>query len=56
MVITTIGYWMVALPAAWVLGFPAEYGAVGVWIGYTLGIVLAAVALPWRNWSKTSRN
>jgi MATE family multidrug resistance protein len=56
MVITTIGYWMVALPAAWVLGFPAEYGAVGVWVGYTLGIVLAAVALPWRYWSKTSRN
>ena len=52
--ITLIAYWPLALPAAYLIGFVFDYGAPGVWVGYTLGIALAAVALPVRFWRKTA--
>jgi len=53
MALTLGGYWLVALPAAWWLAFPGGLGAPGIWLGYTIGVALAAVALPWRFWRKT---
>jgi len=52
-VITLIAYWPLALPMSYVLGFVLEMGAVGVWLGYTMGLVVAAVALPYRFWKLT---
>lgn len=52
-IITLAAYWPLALPASYLLGFTLDLGAVGVWIGYTLGLVVAAIALPWRFWSLT---
>ncbi|NOD77798.1 MULTISPECIES: MATE family efflux transporter [unclassified Ruegeria] len=52
-VITLTAYWPLALPASYALGFVFDYGAMGVWIGYTIGLVVAAVALPIRFWSLT---
>ena len=46
--ITLIAYWPLALPMSYLLGFVLEMGAVGVWLGYTLGLVVAALALPYR--------
>ena len=37
-----IGYWLVGFPAAWVLAFQAQLGAVGVWIGLSLGTLVYA--------------
>ena len=51
--ISLIAYWPIALPAGYVLGFVVELGAVGVWIGFCLGLSVAAVALPWRFWRLT---
>lgn len=51
--ITLVAYWPLALPAAYIIGFGFDQGAAGVWLGYTLGITVAAVALPWRFWRKT---
>jgi MATE family multidrug resistance protein len=31
------GYWLVGFPSAWVLAFHAGLGAVGVWIGLSVG-------------------
>ena len=53
-VITLLAYWPLALPAAFVLGFVLDFGAVGVWAGYTLGLVVAAIVLPWRFWRLTA--
>jgi len=47
-VITLAAYWPLALPAGYLLGFGLDLGAVGVWLGYTLGLAVAAIALPWR--------
>ncbi|WP_108814340.1 MATE family efflux transporter [Loktanella sp. Alg231-35] len=52
-VITLAAYWPLALPASYLLGFVLDYQAVGVWLGYTLGLVVAAIALPWRFWALT---
>ncbi|WP_377193926.1 MATE family efflux transporter [Ruegeria meonggei] len=51
--ITLTAYWPLALPASYGLGFVLGYGAVGVWIGYLLGLLVAAVALPVRFWMLT---
>ncbi len=51
--ITLAAYWPLALPASYALGFVFGYGAIGVWLGYTLGLVVAAIALPWRFWALT---
>ncbi|MEX3014206.1 MATE family efflux transporter [Gymnodinialimonas hymeniacidonis] len=53
-VVTLIAYWPVALPTSYLLGFVLDYGAVGVWIGYMLGLAVAAIALPWRFWRLTA--
>ncbi|UWQ95185.1 MATE family efflux transporter [Rhodobacteraceae bacterium M385] len=53
-VITLIVYWPLALPCSYILGIGLGYGAMGIWLGYTLGLAVAAVALPWRFWRLTS--
>lgn len=52
--ITLIAYWPLALPAAYLIGFVWDHGALGVWIGYAIGIGVAAVALPVRFWRRTA--
>jgi MATE family, multidrug efflux pump len=42
LVFAAIGYWAVAFPAGWVLAFHAGLGAVGVWIGLSLGTFVYA--------------
>ena len=52
-IITLIAYWPLALPMSYLLGFVLDMGAIGVWLGYTLGLVVAALALPHRFWKLT---
>ncbi|MEM9663530.1 MAG: MATE family efflux transporter [Bacteroidota bacterium] len=44
-VVTLTAYWIVALPAAYVLSGPLDIGPNGVWIGYGTGLVIAALTL-----------
>jgi MATE family multidrug resistance protein len=41
----TFSFWVVGFTACWWLGFRADLGAVGVWIGLTLGLIVYAVLL-----------
>ncbi len=52
-VIAFVSYWVVAIPAAWFLGFRAGWGGVGVWYGLAAGLACAAGSLGWRLWFKT---
>ncbi|WP_136634644.1 MATE family efflux transporter [Pseudooceanicola onchidii] len=45
MVIASISYWIVGLPIAYGLGFPAGLEGVGVWLGLAAGLAVAAVLL-----------
>lgn len=53
-IITLAAYWPFALPLAYLVGFPLGYGAPGIWVGYTLGLIVAAILLPIRFWRKTA--
>lgn len=46
--ITTVAYWLVGVPAAYVLGFHTRLGPVGVWIGIVIALGVAALLLGWR--------
>src|SRR4051794_34941110 len=37
LVFAAIGYWCIAFPIAWMLAFYAHLGAIGVWIGLSIG-------------------
>ena len=40
-----IGYWVIGFSAAWALAFQMHLGAVGVWIGLSIGTTIYAMLL-----------
>ncbi|MCM3705934.1 MULTISPECIES: MATE family efflux transporter [Cytobacillus] len=44
-VITLVSYWLICLPAGYVLAHYTDLGATGYWIGLTLGLLAAGVCL-----------
>jgi MATE family multidrug resistance protein len=46
--ITFIGYWLCAVPVAWIGGFLLHIGPVGVWAGLAVGLGLCATLLAGR--------
>jgi MATE family multidrug resistance protein len=53
-VISAIAYWPVALPLGWTIAHWGGLGPAGVWAGFILALVGAAIALTLRFWRKTS--
>ncbi|SFG98048.1 multidrug resistance protein, MATE family [Palleronia marisminoris] len=53
MAYAAISYWAIGMPLAWLLGFPAGLGGVGVWLGMAAGLTVAAVMLQGRFWRRT---
>jgi MATE family multidrug resistance protein len=50
-----IGYWLVGLPCAWLLGRPGVLGIQGVWIGLAVGLLTTACLLWGRFFQATRR-
>ena len=48
MIFSAISFWPVGFTASYTLAFPAGLGAVGVWMGFTLGLTVYALLLVWR--------
>ena len=44
-VISFIGYFVIALPVSYILGFVLNWGIEGIWIGYPVGLTLTGVML-----------
>ena len=42
-VIALISYWGIMIPACYILAFPMQMGLRGIWIGFIIGLSLAAV-------------
>lgn len=38
-----VSYYLIAIPVAYILGFKAGLGAVGVWLGFPIGLTLAGL-------------
>ncbi len=55
MVIATISYWCIGIPAGWLLGLHWGYGGMGVWCGLVIGLMVAAITLMWRFWTRAPR-
>ena len=50
MLLAAFSYWVVGIPASYVLAFHAGMGGPGLWLGLTLGLLLAAVTMMARFW------
>jgi MATE family, multidrug efflux pump len=48
MLFAAISFWLVGYTSAYLLAFSAGFGAVGIWIGFSLGVATFAVLLVWR--------
>ena len=47
-IITFIAYWILMIPAGFILGFEMKLGIQGIWIGYILGLAFSAILLNFR--------
>lgn len=55
MVMAAVSYWIVGVPAGYVLCFHTPLGGVGIWLGLALGLALAGVMMMARFWRRTAR-
>ncbi|MEX0312154.1 MAG: MATE family efflux transporter [Tateyamaria sp.] len=51
MVLAAVSYWLVGMPASYILGFVLGWGGAGIWLGLVLGLACAGVALMIRFWT-----
>lgn len=51
----TLSFWIVGFGTSYTLAFPAGLNAVGIWIGFTVGLALYALLLVWRFHALTAR-
>lgn len=50
MVMAVVGYWVIGLPAGYVLGFIFDFGGLGVWLGLVAGLSAVGLMLLIRFW------
>ena len=43
MIMAFISYYLIAIPAAYLLGFKTELGATGIWMGFPIGLTTAGI-------------
>ena len=55
LLLAAVSYWVIGIPASWVLAFPMGYGGVGLWSGLVIGLAVAAVLLMLRFWMRAGR-
>lgn len=53
MVLAVVSYWLIGLPAAWLLAFPLGFGPPGLWLGLLVGLSFAAALLMARFWGRS---
>lgn len=54
-IIAFVAYWVVGLPASYLLCVPFALGAKGVWLGFILGLSVSSVGFLWRFRLQTRR-
>jgi MATE family multidrug resistance protein len=56
MIHAIFSYWLVGMPCAYLLGFPLGFGALGIWWGLVIGLMLAGALLMARFWTGAVRD
>jgi MATE family multidrug resistance protein len=54
-VVNIVGFWCIGMPVSLWLGFGLGFGAVGLWWGLVVGLVMVASILIWRVLQRESR-
>ncbi|RYY56716.1 MAG: MATE family efflux transporter [Chitinophagaceae bacterium] len=47
-ILVAVAYWVIGIPAGYVLAFHYQLGAAGIWIGFIVGLTCSSVFLCWR--------
>ncbi|MDR5655151.1 MATE family efflux transporter [Ruixingdingia sedimenti] len=55
MLLASLSYWGVGIPAGYLLAFPAGLGGIGLWLGLLAGLTLAGTLLLTRFWRRAPR-
>lgn len=55
MIYAVFSYWLVGIPIAYLIGFPLGGGAIGIWWGLVIGLMLAGGLMIWRFWAGPAR-
>lgn len=55
MVYAAISYWLIGIPASYVMAFPMGLGPAGLWLGLVVGLACAAASLMARFWRRAPR-
>ncbi len=53
--LATISYWLIGIPASYILAFPMGLGGPGLWLGLVIGLTVAAALLMGRFWRLAPR-
>lgn len=53
MIVNVVGHWLLGLPVAYLLCFTLAWGVLGLWIGLSIGLIVAAVGLTGVWWKRT---
>jgi MATE family multidrug resistance protein len=56
MIVNVIGHWLLGLPVGYALCFLLGWGVAGLWVGLSIGLVLAAIVLVGVWWRRTLRD
>lgn len=56
MILAILSYWGVGFSSAYALAFPLGFGGIGIWYGFMLGLLTAAILLNGRFYYLASRN
>jgi MATE family multidrug resistance protein len=47
-IVTIIAYWVIGIPAGWMLAKYFDLGLYGIWFGLSVGLTFSAIMLTWR--------
>ncbi len=50
-----VSYWVIGIPCSYIMAFVFDWGPVGLWLGLTVGLGMAAILLGWRFWAQSVR-
>ena len=56
MIFAAVSYWLIGVPASYVLGFSLGLGGVGIWLGLVIGLLVAWITMMTRFWRRTVRD
>lgn len=55
MIVASLSYWAIGIPASYLLAFPLGLGGPGLWLGLVIGLSIAATLLMARFWRRAPR-